>query len=74
MIAVEQDLVELGNPPSLRGGLILGHILQHHVHEVIEAEQRPNDLLVALHDDVNAGADALVHQLCVGQGDGILSV
>lgn len=65
MIAVQKDLVELGDSPSLGGGLVLRHVLQHHVHEVIEAEQCSDDLLVALHDDVDAGADALVYQLCV---------
>lgn len=34
--------------------------------EVIEAQQRAHDLLVALHDDVNPGADALVHELWTG--------
>ena len=31
--------------------------------EIIEAEKRPNDLLVILHDDMDTGANTFVHQL-----------
>ena len=62
VVAVEEDLVELGDPPALWRGLVLGDVLEHHVYEVVEAEQGAHDLLVVLHDDVDARADRLVHQ------------
>lgn len=64
VVPVEQDLVELGDASPLRGGLVLGDVLEEHVDKVIEAQQCAHYLLVILHDDVDAGADALVHQLC----------
>ncbi len=32
--------------------------------EVVKAEQRPDDFLVVLHDDVDARPDTFVNQLC----------
>ena len=64
VVSVEEDLVELGDPPSLGRGLVLGDVLEHHVDEVVEAEEGAHDLLVVLHDDVDARPDRLVHQLC----------
>ena len=66
VVAVEEDLVELGDPPSLGRGLVLGDVLEHHVDEVVEAEEGAHDLLVVLHDDVDARADRLVHQFWRG--------
>lgn len=63
VVPVEEDLVELGDPPALRRGLVLGDVLENHVDEVVEAEEGPHDLLVVLHYDVNPRADRLVHQL-----------
>ena len=62
VVAVEEDLVELGDPPALWRGLVLGDVLEHHVDKVVEAEQGAHDLLVVLHYDVDARADRLVHQ------------
>ena len=62
VVAVEEDLVELGDPPALRRGLVLGDVLQHHVDEVVEAEEAAYDLLVVLHYDVDPRADRLVDQ------------
>jgi hypothetical protein len=47
----------------LRDGLF-GDILQHHVHVVVVPLQHTRHLLVALHDDPQPTADALVDQLC----------
>ena len=52
VVAVEQDGLQLGDPPALRRALVLGHVLQHHVDEVVEPAERPYDLLIVLHDDV----------------------
>lgn len=53
------------------------HVFQDHVDVIVESEQRADDLLVGLHDHVDARADALVdelerHQLHDGRrrGDG----
>ena len=68
VVAVKENLVQLCDPPSFGRGLILRHVLQYHVHKVIKPKQSSNDLLVALHDDVDTGANTLVHQLCSGEG------
>jgi len=62
VVPVQEDLVQLGHPPPLAGRLVLGHVLQHHVHEVVEPEQSAHHLLVVLHDDVHPRADGFVHQ------------
>ena len=36
-----------------RGGALFGNILQHHIHVIVEAAQRPHELLVTAHDDVH---------------------
>ena len=64
VVAVEQDRLQLGDPPALWRALVLRHVLQHHVHEVVEPAECANNLLVVLHDDVKAGANTLVHQFC----------
>ena len=71
VVAVEQDLVQLCDPPPLGRGLILGYVLQVHVDKVVKAEERPHQLLVVLHDDVDSGADGLVHELQGEQAGGI---
>ena len=63
VVSVEQDLVQLGDPPALRCGLELCDVLEDHVDEVVEAQQSPHQLLVVLHDDVDAGPDRLVNEL-----------
>ena len=63
IVAIEQDLIELGDSSSLRRALVLGHVFQVHVDEVVEPEQRAHDLFVVLHDDVNARSNSFVHQL-----------
>lgn len=39
------------------------HVLKHHVHVVIKAQQRSNELLIGLHNHVDTRANALVNQL-----------
>lgn len=63
VVSVEQDLVELCHPPSFGGRLVLRHVLQQHVDKVVESQQSSHHFLVVLHDDVDAGADALIHKL-----------
>eukprot|EP00306_Pavlova_sp_CCMP459_P010903 CAMPEP_0185183734 /NCGR_PEP_ID=MMETSP1140-20130426/2148_1 /TAXON_ID=298111 /ORGANISM="Pavlova sp., Strain CCMP459" /LENGTH=88 /DNA_ID=CAMNT_0027749759 /DNA_START=569 /DNA_END=835 /DNA_ORIENTATION=+ len=63
VVPIEQNLVQLGDASSLGGDFIFCHILKHHVHVVIEAPQCPHELLIALHDDPDARADALVDEL-----------
>ena len=63
VVSVEQDLVQLCDPPPLRRGLELGDVLQDHVDEVVEAQEGPDQLLVVLHHDVDAGANGLVNKL-----------
>ena len=41
---MQEYLIEFGDPPSLRGVLVLCHILQYHVHKVVEPQQNSNDL------------------------------
>ena len=55
-----------GQPPRWwrRAGALFGHVLEHHVHVVVEAAQSPNNLLVAAHDRPDPRSDALVDQLC----------
>merc|ERR1719474_302710 len=62
IVPIQQDLVQPGHPAALAGALVLHHIVQHHVDEVIEAKQGAHNLLVVLHDYVYPGADGLVHQ------------
>ena len=56
-------MVEFGDAASLGRILEFGHILEHQVDEIVEAEQSADDLFVAAHDDVNARTDALVDKL-----------
>lgn len=46
VVAVEQDLVQLGDALALGRDLDFLHILQHHVYVHIKPTQRANDLLV----------------------------
>ena len=46
----------------------------YHVDEVVEAEEGAHDLLVVLHDDVNAGPDGLIHQLWKNQFKKVISI
>lgn len=63
-VAVQQDLIQFRDASAFWRVFVLGHILQQHVHKVIEAEQRSDDLLVVPQNDVNSRSDAFVHELC----------
>lgn len=54
VVPIEKDLVEFGNTASFRCRLKLHDILEDHVDEIVETKQRAYDLLVILHDDVDA--------------------
>ena len=62
VVAIEQDLVEFGDTATFARILELGHVLQDHVHKVVESQERAHDLLVIAHDDVDTGAYALIDQ------------
>lgn len=62
VVAVQQNLIEFGDSLSFRRVLHLGDVFQQHVDEVIEAEQCSGHLFVVLHENVDAGADALINK------------
>ena len=62
VVPIQQDLVQLGHPPALAGHLVLRHVLQHHVDEVVKAEQSADHLLIILHYNVHSGADGFVNK------------
>merc|ERR1711872_489500 len=63
VIAVEQNLIEFRDPPSLGRVFIFGDVFDDHVDEVVEAQKSPDDLLVVLHDDPYSRTDTFIHQL-----------
>ena len=63
VVAVEEDLIQFGYPPSLWCDFKFCHILQHHVDKVIKAQRRADNFFVGFHDDVNWRADTFVRQL-----------
>ena len=67
IVPVEQYLIQFCDSSSLRRRLKLWHVLEDHVHEVVETEKRPNDLLVVFHDDMHARADCFVDELWKGK-------
>ena len=46
VVPVEQNLVQLCDPPPLGRGLVLGHVLQVHVDKVVEAKEGSNLKLI----------------------------
>lgn len=73
-IPIQQDLIQFRNASSFRSVFVFGHVLQQHIHKVIEAEQRPDDFLVVPEDDVNARSNAFVDQFCVAKMGGKLLI
>jgi len=57
-------LIQFGDAATIGRVLILRHIVQEHIYKVVESQKSAHHLLVVLHDDVDAGADAFVHQFC----------
>ena len=45
VVAVQENLVQLGHPPALAGALVLDDVLQHHVDKVVEAEECAHQFL-----------------------------
>ena len=43
---------------------LLGDVLEHHVHIVVEAAQRSDQLLVAAHNHPHAAANTFIDELC----------
>lgn len=66
VVPIEENLFQLCNASPFGRLLILGDILQHHVHIVVKSQQRPHNLLVVLHYYVDSGSDTFVHQLYEG--------
>ena len=62
VVPIQQNLVQLGDSPALTGHLVLGHVLQHHVDEVVKAEQSADHLLIILHYNVHSGADGFINK------------
>ena len=50
--------------PAGGGGALFGHVVQDHVHVVVEPSQGADQLFVATHHDPYSRADAFVDQLC----------
>jgi hypothetical protein len=55
-----------GRQRQEEGPSLTRHVVQHHVHVIVEAAQRADNLLVVLHQDPYFAANALVNQLCIG--------
>ena len=46
------------------------YVLEYHVHIIVKSSQRPDNFLVAAHDDPHFRADAFVDEFC-GRGTNV---
>lgn len=62
IVAIQQNSIEFCNSSAFRCSFTFCDIIEKHVYKIIEAQKRPDNFLVILHDDVNSRSNTLVHQ------------
>ena len=63
IVAIEQNLIQLGDTAALGCVLKLGHVLDDHIYKVVKPQQGAHDLLVVPHDYMDARTNTFVDEL-----------